>query len=128
MGGISPAYYLATSSYLSLVGGTRAGTLSSWLDLPGYMLASVFFQSYPNLLTSGGWAAVLGRLQVRYTYMYIVHTYAHCPVRVYNRLIARYSTVLHVHYVSRRVAVHGNCLGVLSDIPLAGDQSADNRR
>jgi hypothetical protein len=65
MGGSSPSYYLATSSYIQVVGGSRAGTLSSWMDLPGYVLATSFFRAYPRLLAgSGGWSAVLGRLQL----------------------------------------------------------------
>lgn len=36
MAGVSPTFYLASGEYLATVGGTRAGTLTAWLDLPGY--------------------------------------------------------------------------------------------
>ncbi len=36
MAGTSPTFYLASGEYLATVGGTRAGTLTAWLDLPGY--------------------------------------------------------------------------------------------
>jgi hypothetical protein len=29
-------FYLASGEYLNIVGGTRSGTLTAWLDLPGY--------------------------------------------------------------------------------------------
>jgi sugar phosphate permease len=64
MGGVSPSYYLPTSEHMNIVGGPRSGTLCGWLDLPGYVLATQFFRSYPALLAGGGWAAVFQRLQL----------------------------------------------------------------
>ena len=61
---VSPTFYLSSGEFLSVVGGVRAGTLQSWLDLPGYALATLFFQQYPAMLAAGGWAKVFRRLQL----------------------------------------------------------------
>lgn len=49
MAGTSPTFYLASGEYLATVGGTRAGTLTAWLDLPGYGAARALHESAPHI-------------------------------------------------------------------------------
>ena len=49
---------------MQVFGGSRAGTLTSWLDAPGYCLTTYFFSSYPRVLARAGWPAIWFRLQL----------------------------------------------------------------
>ena len=49
MAGTSPTFYLASGEYLNIVGGTRSGTLTAWLDLPGYGVPPSRFSRRPAM-------------------------------------------------------------------------------
>jgi hypothetical protein len=38
--GTAPSWSIIGSEYMATVGGTRAGTLTSWIDVPGYLLTA----------------------------------------------------------------------------------------
>ena len=91
--GTAPSWSIIGSEYMTTVGGTRAGTLTSWIDVPGYLLTacvvliirsfslrgclrlklhnvpcsdschSYFLKTYDVVLQRGGWPAILQRLQ-----------------------------------------------------------------
>lgn len=62
--GMSPSWSIIGSEYMTVVGGTRAGTLTSWVDAPGYILTTYFLKTYAGVLETSGWPGILLRLQV----------------------------------------------------------------
>jgi sugar phosphate permease len=52
------ACHAATRRQRQVFGGNRSGTLTSWLDAPGYFLSTFFFATYPRVLARGGWSAI----------------------------------------------------------------------
>ena len=62
--GMGPSWSIIGSEYMATVGGTRAGTLTSWVDAPGYILTTYFLKTYAGVLEASGWAGILLRLQV----------------------------------------------------------------
>ena len=61
--GMSPSWSIIGSTYMATVGGTRAGTLTSWVDAPGYILTTYFLKTYAGVLEASGWEGILLRLQ-----------------------------------------------------------------
>ena len=62
--GVSPTWSILGSEFMTVVGGTRAGTLTGALDAPGYCLTTWFLSGYARVLERGGWAAIFRRLQL----------------------------------------------------------------
>ena len=54
-GGMSSTWSILGTEFVQVWGGTRSGTLTSWLDAPGYFLTTYFFSSYPRVLARAGW-------------------------------------------------------------------------
>ena len=44
--GSSASFSIVGSEYMTVVGGSRAGTLTSWVDAPGYLLTTYFLKTY----------------------------------------------------------------------------------
>ena len=61
--GSSASYSIVGSEYMTTVGGSRAGTLTSWIDAPGMGLTTYFLKTYADVLEKGGWPAILHQLQ-----------------------------------------------------------------
>ena len=62
--GMSSTWSVVGTEFVQVFGGSRAGTLTSWLDAPGYCLTTYFFSSYPRVLARAGWPAIWFRLQL----------------------------------------------------------------
>ena len=66
-GGMSASWSIVGTEFVTTFGGSRAGTLTSWLDAPGYFLTTYFFATYSRVVSRGGWGALFFRLQVYVT-------------------------------------------------------------
>ena len=64
MAGTAPTFYLVTADFINRYAGPDyAGTLMSWLDVPGQLGNMLFISLYPSMVERGGWSLVFRTLQ-----------------------------------------------------------------